>query len=128
MPVAMPIYEFTCVQCDNSFEQLMAFAATQAAACPLCGSTRTQRIVSPPAIHFKGGGFYSTDTRAEAEAQQEKKKDKPETGESAQKESAGEKGKAAAGNEGSNGQASGQAETKRPQGTVSQTAKTASNA
>ena len=124
----MPIYEFTCIQCDNSFEQLMAFAAAQAAACPLCGSTRTQRIVSAPAIHFKGGGFYSTDTRAEAEAQQEKKKDKPEAGEAAQKESAGEKGKAAAGNEGSNGQASGNAETKGPQGTASQTAKTASSA
>lgn len=128
----MPLYEFTCIQCDNSFEQLMAFAAKQAAACPLCGSPRTQRVVSAPAIHFKGGGFYSTDRRAEAEAQQEKKKDKPESDGSAPKEDAGDKGKAATGKEDRDGQTtsgqSGQTETKRPQGTASQTAQAAPNA
>lgn len=120
----MPLYEFTCIQCDNSFEQLMAFAAKQAAACPLCGSPRTQRVVSAPAIHFKGGGFYSTDRRAEAEAQQEKKKDKSESDGSAPKEDAGDKGKAAAGKEDRDGQT----ETKRPQRTASQTAQAAPNA
>ena len=69
----MPIYEFLCTDCQDSFEQIMSFAAVQDPACPACGSGHTRRKMSAPAIHFKGSGFYLTESRKEAEAKNEEK-------------------------------------------------------
>ncbi len=74
----MPIYEFICTDCHDSFEQLVSYSAALAPACPACGSERARRKLSAPAIHFKGSGFYLTESRKEVEA----KSDKETTGES----------------------------------------------
>lgn len=84
----MPLYEFLCSHCQASFERLMSFSVAQSVVCPECGSQQTQRQLGLPAIHFKGGGFYRTDSRAEAEERQ--KKAKAETG-SGDKSESGDK-------------------------------------
>ncbi len=68
----MPIYEFFCADCQDSFEQILSFSVSQEPVCPSCGSERTRRKLSAPAIHFKGGGFYLTESRKEAETKSEK--------------------------------------------------------
>ncbi len=67
----MPIYEFLCTDCQDSFERLLSYSAVQEPVCPFCGSAQTRRKLSAPAIHFKGGGFYLTESRKEAESKSE---------------------------------------------------------
>jgi putative FmdB family regulatory protein len=43
----MPIYEYRCESCADSFEVLTSFAERdRAQACPACSSTRTKVLVS----------------------------------------------------------------------------------
>ena len=63
----MPRYDYHCPACDNTFEVTQNFASEPAAACPACGSA-ARRLISHPAIHFKGSGFYSTDNRSSSAA------------------------------------------------------------
>jgi putative FmdB family regulatory protein len=59
----MPIYEFSCLDCGNQFEKLQSFSDTTIPRCPQCQSERVQKRLSPPAVHFKGSGWYVTDSR-----------------------------------------------------------------
>jgi putative FmdB family regulatory protein len=59
----MPIYEFICQDCGNEFEKLQAFSDTSTPTCPRCQSVRVQRRLSAPAVHFKGSGWYVTDSK-----------------------------------------------------------------
>ncbi len=55
----MPLYEYQCPVCGR-FEILQRFADAPLVACPTCGK-EVQRLVSAPAIQFKGSGWYVTD-------------------------------------------------------------------
>lgn len=57
----MPIYEYECVSCGDNFEKRQSFSDEPKADCPTCESTDTRRLISSPAIVFKGSGFYVTD-------------------------------------------------------------------
>ena len=59
----MPIYEFTCQACGSSFEKRVSFTQSTAPACDSCESDNVQRRMSAPAIHFKGSGWYVTDSK-----------------------------------------------------------------
>jgi len=59
----LPRYDYHCPQCDNTFEVTQSFDSEPVADCPACGS-RSHRLISFPAIHFKGSGFYTTDSRS----------------------------------------------------------------
>lgn len=59
----MPIYEFDCQDCGTRFEHLQSFSATALPSCPTCGSHHVGRLLGRPAIHFKGSGWYVTDSR-----------------------------------------------------------------
>ncbi|MEX1019328.1 MAG: zinc ribbon domain-containing protein [Litorilinea sp.] len=59
----MPIYEFYCQGCGHEFEQIVSFSAATVPACPACASADVGRHMSRPAIHFKGSGWYITDSR-----------------------------------------------------------------
>jgi putative FmdB family regulatory protein len=59
----MPIYEFTCENCGNQFEKIVSFSAASTPDCPSCSSSRVKRQLSKPAIHFKGNGWYITDSK-----------------------------------------------------------------
>ncbi len=56
----MPLYEFECEVCAHRFERIQKFSDPNPEACPQCGGT-VQKLLSSPAIQFKGSGFYLTD-------------------------------------------------------------------
>ena len=65
----MPIYEYRCSQ-GHQYERWEGFDAPVEQECPNCGRT-ARRLFSPPAIIFKGPGFYSTDHRKNGHHSQE---------------------------------------------------------
>ena len=56
----MPLYEYACQKCGKHFEKLEKFGGPHLKKCPSCGG-RVERLISPPAIQFKGSGWYVTD-------------------------------------------------------------------
>lgn len=59
----MPIYEFACADCGTTFEKRVSFSAVSAPPCDNCHSENVERLLSAPAIHFKGSGWYITDSK-----------------------------------------------------------------
>lgn len=60
----MPYYSFRCLECGLEFERRLSFHdSLDDVECPR-GHTQVERIFRPPAIIFKGSGFYVTDNRA----------------------------------------------------------------
>jgi len=58
----MPLYEYECEKCGHRFEQIQKkFSDPPAETCPKCGSGPVHKLMSSPAIQFKGSGFYITD-------------------------------------------------------------------
>jgi putative FmdB family regulatory protein len=55
----MPLYEYQCEQCGK-FEVIRKFSDAPLEACPTCGRP-IQKLLSSPAIQFKGTGWYVTD-------------------------------------------------------------------
>ena len=56
----MPIYEYQCEDCTDRFEVKQSMKDDPLTTCPRCGK-RVQRLISSPAIMFKGSGWYVTD-------------------------------------------------------------------
>ena len=57
----MPLYEYECGACGHRFEIIQKFSDGPPEACPKCGKGPLQRLMSSPAIQFKGTGWYVTD-------------------------------------------------------------------
>lgn len=56
----MPLYEYECDNCGHRFEVIQKFSDAKISVCPKCGGP-VQKLLSSPAIQFKGSGFYLTD-------------------------------------------------------------------
>ena len=56
----MPTYEYTCRDCGHTFEIVQSMLDEPLTMCPECGGS-LRKVFAPPAISFKGSGFYSTD-------------------------------------------------------------------
>jgi putative FmdB family regulatory protein len=56
----MPLYEFECDACGHRVEIIQKFSDAPLAACPRCGGP-VHKLMSSPAIQFKGTGWYITD-------------------------------------------------------------------
>ena len=56
----MPLYEYQCKQCQHRFEKIQSFSAPEEKVCPECGG-EVERLISAPAIQFKGAGWYVND-------------------------------------------------------------------
>jgi putative FmdB family regulatory protein len=56
----VPIYEYLCQGCAYKFELKQSMKDEPATTCERCGKT-VNRIISSPAIMFKGSGWYVTD-------------------------------------------------------------------
>lgn len=74
----MPTFDFQCKKCDHVFEFSRAFGSDVKPSCPACGSKKTEKMIAPPAVHFKGSGWYKTDSKA-GPAPVKKKEEKKET-------------------------------------------------
>ncbi len=57
----MPLYEYECDACGCRFEIIGKFSDPPPEACEKCGKGPVHRLLSSPAIQFKGSGFYITD-------------------------------------------------------------------
>lgn len=56
----MPLYEYECGACGSTFEVLQKFSDPPLGECSSCGGS-VERLISAPAIQFKGSGWYVTD-------------------------------------------------------------------
>jgi putative FmdB family regulatory protein len=54
----MPLYEYKCTACQKLVEKIQKFSDPEITVCPHCGGA-LERVVSAPAIAFKGGGWYA---------------------------------------------------------------------
>src|SRR5262245_63351504 len=57
----MPLYEYQCEKCAHRFEVIQKFSDAPIEVCPKCGSGPVVKLLSSPAIQFKGTGWYITD-------------------------------------------------------------------
>lgn len=56
----MPLYEYACEACSHRFEKIQKFSDEPIKVCPKCGGP-VEKLLSSPAIQFKGSGWYITD-------------------------------------------------------------------
>ena len=57
----MPLYEYQCEQCGEQFEKIQKFSDPPLETCPKCGGGPIHKLISAPAFHLKGTGWYLTD-------------------------------------------------------------------
>jgi putative FmdB family regulatory protein len=57
----MPLYEYECDDCGERFEMIRKFSDPPLEECRSCGKGPVTKLVSSPAIQFKGEGWYVTD-------------------------------------------------------------------
>lgn len=87
----MPLYEYRCDRCGKRTEVIQTFSEKPLRICPHCGERALRKLLSAPAIQFKGSGWYVTDYAgkkgeagepgsepAKSEGSDAKKSEKPE--------------------------------------------------
>ena len=83
----MPLYEYHCERCGSKFEVLQKFSDEPLKVHDQCGGP-VERLLSPPALQFKGSGWYVTDYArggSSAAGGSNGKESKPESGKSGSK-------------------------------------------
>ncbi len=88
----MPIYEYVCSQCGSHLEAVQKASDPPLQKCQVCGGI-LKKIISAPAIQFKGNGWYITDYARKAPPEKEAKTQAAATN----AESSSDKGSAEAG-------------------------------
>ena len=68
----MPLYEYKCSQCGHELEALQKAKDKPLEKCPNCGGP-LRKLISSPAIQFKGKGWYITDYAKKGGAPSESK-------------------------------------------------------
>ncbi len=56
----MPLYEYECFVCGHRFEKIRRVADASTVNCSRCEG-KVRRLLSAPALQFKGSGWYVTD-------------------------------------------------------------------
>jgi putative FmdB family regulatory protein len=57
---SVPLYEYECQKCGRHKERIEKVSGPHLKKCPHCGGS-VERLLSRPAIQFKGSGWYVTD-------------------------------------------------------------------
>lgn len=100
----MPIYEYECQSCGKRTEVIQRMDDAPLAACPQCGG-EVKKLLSAPAVQFKGSGWYVTDYAGKkgggTETKTESKSEKKEA--AAESKSSGSSGSSSSGGSGSTG-------------------------
>ena len=114
----MPTYEYTCRDCGHTFDIVQSMWDEALTMCPECGGS-LRKVFAPPAISFKGSGFYATDhgkkskSAAESRSDNEQKSGDTKTGEKKEAAASGDGSKASGGKDGTSEKSSKRA-TKEP--------------
>lgn len=56
----MPTYVYACRECDERLEVVQKMSDAPLKECPKCRG-ELRRVLFPPAVVYKGSGFYTTD-------------------------------------------------------------------
>ena len=97
----MPLYEYECQACGHRFEQIQKYSDPIVRKCPKCRKSKVKKLLSAPAVQFKGTGWYITDYQRKGssttlpDSGSQEKKDagrEPSGKEGAGKEGAGKEG------------------------------------
>lgn len=102
----MPTYEYACKACDHRFETWQSMSDDPLTICPVCGG-ELRKVFAPPAITFKGSGFYATDHGKKKAKSAEPGSKKEAASASSSKGSEGSSGSSSAGSSGSGAGGSG---------------------
>jgi putative FmdB family regulatory protein len=77
----VPLYEYECAKCHRRTEKIESVSGPHLKKCPHCGG-KVERLLAPPAIQFKGAGWYVTDYAAKkSSASENAPSEKSATGE-----------------------------------------------
>lgn len=68
----MPLYEYKCIKCASVLEVIQKVSDPPPKECPECRG-RLKKVLSAPAIQFKGSGFYITDYAKKKKIEEEEK-------------------------------------------------------
>lgn len=60
----MPTYEYACSTCDATHEVQQKMTDPTLTECPVCGKSTVRKLFTGVGVHFKGSGFYRTDSRS----------------------------------------------------------------
>lgn len=71
----MPFYEYECSACKHHTEVLQKISDAPLKKCPECGKQALKRLISAPVFRLKGGGWYETDFKSDAETKRNLVKD-----------------------------------------------------
>ena len=82
----MPLYEYKCSKCASVFEVIQKVDAPVLKKCLKCGAP-VHKIISPPALQFKGSGWYVTDY-AQKDEKEKKSKEPKKTKDAPEKQEA----------------------------------------
>jgi putative FmdB family regulatory protein len=88
--VTVPLYEYECQKCHHRFEEIQRLGDPPIKKCPKCKKGGVKKLLSSPAVHFKGTGWYVTDYARKQPASSESSEKEKETKD---KEAAGKPGK-----------------------------------
>ncbi len=75
----MPLYEYQCDACVTRFERIVKFSDPPIDICPSCGG-KVRKLLSSPAIQFKGTGWYITDYAKKSGKDTDKSSSTPASG------------------------------------------------
>ena len=89
----MPLYEYQCKKCGHRFERIQKFSDAPVKKCPECGGA-VERLISAPAVQFKGTGWYVTDYARKGSSASGDGSQAPESPDSAEKTTKSDKDKA----------------------------------
>ena len=83
----MPLYEYECEACGQRFEKIQKFSDPLVDVCPKCGKGPVRKLLSSPAIQFKGTGWYITDYKKSGGGGESSKSSSSSSGDSSSSES-----------------------------------------
>jgi putative FmdB family regulatory protein len=65
----VPLYEYQCTKCGKKTEKIENISGPHLKKCPHCAG-KVERLVTAPAIQFKGSGWYVTDYAGKSSAKE----------------------------------------------------------
>lgn len=68
----MPLYEYECEPNGHRFERIQKFSDPPVEVCPECGG-KVHKLMSSPAVQFKGTGWYVTDYAGKGKEKEKEK-------------------------------------------------------
>ena len=74
----MPLYEYQCRKCGQTYEVRQKFSDDPLTIHEGCGG-EVERLISAPAFQFKGSGWYVTDYARGGKSSSDASNGKPET-------------------------------------------------